>query len=346
MDAQAMEIDTTHCLIIDTAWIGDAVFSTALVAAVKQQWPQCAVDLLVAPRGEAVLRDHELIHNLIVYDKNGRDSSFTAMLALTRQLNQTSYDLVLCAHPSLRSRLLCSRLHAPVRVGYHGWGDSRAFTHCTSGELALEPDHVQRRLNLLRAIGVNIKSTPSLFVTVTADDVRAASEILAETGAIKPLLGLIVGSAWATKRLSESAFAEIANRWKSATGGHALIIAGHTETEVAKRIQTASGSNAQLLIQKPLTALRGILKQCQAVVGNDTGLTYLAVAANCPKVIALYGSTQENYAFPPPHVAISAGVPCCRSRYGHGKHHCKWKESGAWCMQQIDVERIWNELKA
>ena len=91
-------------LIIDTAWLGDVIFTTSLLGSAHQLWPQALVDVLVAPRGQDLLAGHPLINKLWVFDKYGSQKSFFNLQKLGEILRAEKYDLVLNAHPSLRSR--------------------------------------------------------------------------------------------------------------------------------------------------------------------------------------------------------------------------------------------------
>ncbi len=343
LDAPPLENSPAKILILDTAWLGDVVFTTSLIGAVKRQWPSSQVDLLVAPRGEPIVRHHPLLTQVRTYDKHGREKSLKALFRLGRELSAEKYDLVLNAHSSLRSRILTRLTNAPVRVGYEGIGARAAFTHVIPNDLALEPDHVARRINLLRALGIQASAEP-LSVHVDPEEKQHA-ERFAEEHHIngRPLLGLICGSAWKTKQWSAANFGKLGERWVTERSGSVLVLGGEAERTIVERISTAIGPQAIPCIQSPLPFVAALLNRCDIVVGNDTGLSFLAIAAGCRQVLVMYGSTQLNYSFPAPHHAITAGVPCCLSRTGHGAQHCKWGDE-PWCMAQISVERIWREV--
>jgi len=337
-----MENGTSRVLIIDTAWLGDVVFSTALVRAVRDRWRDSEIHFLTAPRGEPIVRNHPDLGRVWIFDKHGKDRSLGSAFKLANELNQCDFDLVLCAHPSFRSRLICSRLSAPIRVGYRGFGGSRAFTHTIENSLSTEPDHVERRINLLRAVEA-VAQTPSLCMGLTADELESARATLDQTSlAASPLLGLIPGSARLTKQWSMEHFATLARMWRSKTGGKSLVFLGPSEKPMRPFFER-EGDMVQV-IETGLRSCAALLQLCQCAVGNDTGLSFVAIAAGCPKVHVLYGCTQVNYRFPTPHRALPAGVPCCLPRTGHGEARCKWTNGAPWCMGQIRADDVFEQL--
>jgi heptosyltransferase II len=343
MDAPPMENPPARALIIDTAWLGDVVFTTALIGGVHRLWPSCELHVLVAPRGEPILHGHAFVSRLWVFDKYGKDRGFFGLRRMAHELRSQNYDLILNAHPSLRSRLLTKWIATPVRVGYRGFLANSCFTHTVANDLAVEPDHAQRRLALLRALGHDVPSEP-LSVSVAEDDRIWVNDFLASNQLIsRPLLGLIPGSAWETKRWPPRFYAELAQRWIAAHHGSVIVFGGHQERTLVENLCHSYPEYILPFVNEPLPRVAAMLSQCTQVVGNDTGVTLLAAAVGGPRVIALYGCTQVNYHFPPPHIALHAGVPCCLPRTGHGAHRCRWAEQ-AWCMEQITVDRVWAVL--
>jgi heptosyltransferase-2 len=338
LDASPMENTPTRVLIIDTAWVGDVVFTTALVEAAKRLWPEVSVSILVSPRGAGIVRLHPHIHEVIVYDKAKSERGLSAFLALGRRLRERTFDWVLCAHPSFRSAWLTRMTKAPMRVGYEAAWAPLCFTHTSANDLAVEPFHVERRLNLLRALGLAVEDT-GIHVTIPPEATKFAARFLKGAKVSPPLLGLIPGSAWATKRWPASRFHELAMSASTRLNAQCLIFAGKEDAIPFRTIVEGIEPEPILVLGEALEHAAALLSRCQWVVGNDTGLSYLAMAVGGPAVRVLYGSTQVNFRFRAPHQAIMAGVPCCCRRTGHGRRKCSWGDPPV-CMDAIEPERV------
>lgn len=341
LDAPPLENTPARVLIIDTAWLGDVVFTTSLIGSASALWPQAELHVLTAPRGEPILRGHPQISHLWVMDKRGLHKGLGGLWKIARQLKKIHFELVINAHPSARSRLLTALTQAPERIGYTGLGAKWCFTRTVAGDLAVEPDHVRRRTALLRALGQDVPAAP-LWVPVPPEEEAGAAAFLRERGLSgQNLLGLVVGSAWETKRWPVDKYGELAREWVRERGGAVLVFGGPAERNLIAKLERDDAARMVPVVNEPLPRVAALLKQCRLVVGNDTGVGLLAMAVQGPRVVLLYGSTQINYAFPPPHFALNAGVPCCLPRTGHGAHACRWSGTAdAWCMEQLTVERV------
>ena len=345
LDAPQMENPPSKVLIFDTAWLGDVIFTTSLIGSVKKIWPNTELHALVAKRGELLIRNHPLVDRVWVYDKNGSENSIRDLFRLAGKLKAQSFDVILNTHPSFRSRLITRLAGAPIRVGYYGFGSRFAYTHRIHNSLEVKPDHAQRRVDLLRVLKHEATIEP-LQVGVTQESKQLADSFIGKlTDSQKPVLGLIPGSARLTKMWPADRFSSIAKRWVREKGGIVLVFGGKHEANLVEIICDDVGSDCHPVINLPLDEVAGLLSKCRCVLGNDTGVSFLAIAAGCAKALVLYGCTQVNYAFPPPHKAIPAGVPCCLPPTGHGRADCKWGDA-PWCMQQISTDRVWDEIEA
>jgi heptosyltransferase-2 len=338
LDAPPMENTPTRILIIDTAWVGDVVFTTALVEATKKLWPEASLDLLIAPRAAGIVRSHPHIREVILYDKAKSERGASALFALGRRLHERKFDMVLCAHPSFRSAMLARMTRASVRAGYKAPWAPFCFTHACANDLAVEPFHVERRLNLLRAAGFSVED-PGIHVAISSEVKEFAARFLTEAKVSSPLLGLVPGSAWATKRWPAKKFRELAAAAGKRLHAQSLILAGKEDSVHLREIVQGVEPEPILVLGQSLEHVAALLSRCQWVVGNDTGLSYLAVAVGGPAVRVLYGSTQVNFRFHAPHQPIVAGVPCCCRRTGHGKRKCSWGDPPV-CMNAIEPERV------
>src|SRR2546422_4293022 len=92
-------------LVIQTAFLGDVVLTTPLLAALAAQ--HGPVDVVTTPAAAPLLETHPAVRRVIPYDKRGADRGFAGLLALARRLRARSEE-----HTSE----LQSRLHLVCRL--------------------------------------------------------------------------------------------------------------------------------------------------------------------------------------------------------------------------------------
>ncbi|MGD8395414.1 MAG: glycosyltransferase family 9 protein, partial [Candidatus Eiseniibacteriota bacterium] len=93
------------------------------------------------------------------------------------------------------------------------------------------------------------------------------------------------------------------------------------------------------VVRGDLPLLAALLRASVAAIGNDSGLTHLAVAVGVPAVV-LYGATVPELGFPPPgrHRIVERLDLGCRPCSVHGGAHCPRGDHA--CMRGLEVERV------
>ena len=82
-----------NILIIHTAFIGDVVLATALVAKIKDNYPDSNIYFLTTPVGQTVLKNNPKIKEIISYDKRGKDKGFSPFIKLAKDLRKKKIDI-------------------------------------------------------------------------------------------------------------------------------------------------------------------------------------------------------------------------------------------------------------
>ena len=107
-----------NILIIHTAFIGDIVLSTALVAKLADKYPDANIYFLTTALGKEILKNNPKIKEIIVYDKRGKDKGIKAFFRFVKQIRKLKIDVCLTPHRYLRSSILSLLSGAKIRIGY------------------------------------------------------------------------------------------------------------------------------------------------------------------------------------------------------------------------------------
>ena len=315
-------------LLVHPAFLGDTVFLGPAVRALKARWPGSEVALVVSPRGEAVARRMPGVDEVFVFDKRRTDAGLRGILRLGARLRAFAPDVALVSHPSARSGSVAWLSRAPRRIGYSPFCNDR---------VALDRGRpfVERSLALAARVGAPTGDR-RLALEPPGELAGYAAEVL--RGARRPVVGIVPGAEWATKRWGEERYADLARRL-GATGATILVLGGPSERDLAGAIAGRSGVAVIDSTGNSIAEALALLARCDLVVGGDTGLVHCARALGRPTVL-LFGPTD-----PGRHVlgererVVRVDLECSPC-HDHGPERCPLGHHR--CMTDLsatDVER-------
>jgi heptosyltransferase-2 len=330
-------------LFIQTAFLGDVVFSASLLAGLRRKYPEADVTVLASPRGGAVLEGQAFADRVILYDKTGKERGIGALLRLVGRLKQERFDIVVSPHRSLRSGFIARFSGAPRRVGFVSGPAGSAYNEGVPWPLD-ERVPWRRELRLLKCFGGagSEDGPPRLIIGRQAR--RKAAALLARAGAAageRPLAGFAVGTVWPTKKWPIGHFDEAARRLTE-KGVDVVLFGTAGDAENARALAGRKGV-INLAGLTSLAELPALVSCCSAFLAVDTGPLHLAMALQVPSV-AVFGPTDEKqFEFSPRDRCLTADVSC-RPCSAHGSKECP---RGNWiCMSGVSAEEAVTALEA
>ena len=149
-------------LIAQTAFLGDVVLSTPLLAAIKQHDSNIFLAVLVRPPSQDLLKHNPHIDMLITYDKYGKDKGLKGIRAISSRLKQECFTHAISPHSSLRVALVQYFAHIPVRMGFGRTLSAMFYTHKIGKRPGIH--YSERILDFARALGFSPDNPqPQLF---------------------------------------------------------------------------------------------------------------------------------------------------------------------------------------
>jgi len=345
-------------LIIRLSAIGDILLATPLLRALRTQFPAARLDFVVKAEFADVLRYHPAVDTLYELNtKNGRPE----LQALGRRLRAMRYDVIFDIHKNFRSRYL-AHVAKPQHVFRHRKHVFRRWLLVNAKiNLMRNVRPIYRRylaaaapLNLAEAAPLAAGRRLELFWR-EADERTAETELRARHWqAHLPLIGLAPGAGYFTKRWPAEYFGELAADFIR-RGRQVAVLGGKQDVALAKKIeQTAEAMLGVEQNKMPLINLAGalslpgsaaVVKRCQLLVANDSGLMHVAEAVGTP-LLAIFGSTTRELGFfpqsPSSRVIENANLscrPCSHLGYAQcPRGHFR-------CMREITVDAVWNAAR-
>jgi heptosyltransferase-2 len=312
-------------LVVQTAFIGDVVFSSALVEALADRFAE--VDVCITPRAHDVVLAMPRASAAQVFDKRGQDKGLGGLWRTARRLRDRRYDVAVLPHRSPRSATLALLAGIPRRIGFAGALGSPFYTERVAAPAGT---FLQREAALARAAGAEARP---MRLVARPEWVGAAADRLEGATAV---VSLCVGSEWETKIWPAQQFADLADRLAE-RGMSPVLLGGQRETVLAEAIQARAGTRCIDTTGNPVGEALAILARSKLVVGGDTGLVHAARALGVPTVVLFGPSSAAVHEIGSRQRAVSLGLECSPCS-AHGQHQCPLGHHR--CMRDLTAETV------
>lgn len=321
-------------LLIRLRLIGDVVFTTPLIHALRDRYPQARLVYVVESAAAPVVANNPHLSSVIVVPHRRGWKRIWDDLNLARRLRAERCDLAIDLHGGPRSAWLTLASGAKRRVGYDIQGRAWMYTDVVHRPRGLHPRHsVENQWDLLAAVdpvfaGAADRDTFRVEMPVTPEATEAVAASLAPYGIAFPdagqrLIVLHVSAGNPFRRWPEGAFADVAaGLVRQSPDRRVLVTAGPSDRDAVQRVlaiaRNRAGGGADRIINAEtfsLAELRAVLDRSALYIGGDSGPLHIAATSNVP-IVGLYGPTLPARSAPwrPRHlttVSVDAGdLPC------------------------------------
>lgn len=303
-------------LIVGPSWVGDMVMAQSLFICLKQQHPDCSIDVLAPDWCRPLLQRMPQVNSALPLPLAHGELALGKRRRIGRLLAQDGYDQAIVLPNSFKSALIPWFAGIPLRTGWRGEARGWLLNDCRRLDKQQYPLMVQRFAALAYAAAAPLPAAlpwPALQADLHA--AAAARERLGLT-AQRPVLALCPGAEfgpakqWPARHYAAVAQALLEQGWQVwllGSGKDAVVANG-----ILQRIDPGQRQHAHSLCgATALGEAVDLLSQAAMVVSNDSGLMHIAAALGRPLVVP-YGSTSA--AFTPPLAErvrqLSLGLPC------------------------------------
>jgi ADP-heptose:LPS heptosyltransferase len=286
--------------------IGDVVFTTPLVRAIRREYPSARLVYLVEADAAPVVRHNPHLDEVIVAPRTRGLRRVADDLALARQLRRHRFDIVIDLHGGPRSGWLTFASGARERIGYRIPGRSWMYTRAVPRARELKPRHsVVNQWDLLEALpgwrgGPPDRERDGVEMPLdAAADVRMATRLAgAGIGADDDLIVVHVSAGNRFRRWPETSFVTLVTDLVRRHGNRRVAVSsGPSDREAAARIAAIAreqlgemGPRVVDLGEFDLQELRALIGRSRLFIGGDTGPLHIA-AATGTAIVGIYGPT-------------------------------------------------------
>lgn len=334
-----------NILLIRLRLIGDVVFTTPAVRAIRRRFPDARISYVVEPGSWAVVLGNPHLDEVIVAPLGRGLERVRWDLTMAWKLRQKRFDLVFDFHGGPRSAWFTWATGAPQRIGYRVTARSWVYTTVVDRPRELRRRHsVENQWDLLLPLGIAAPD-PSRDPTEMPIDDKAAEHARARLAAAgwragQRLIVVHVSAGNPFRRWPPAAFVELLEQLVRADPDRRLLLtAGPSDEIAARQIAEAvrdrlgEGQRAAVLDHSEefsLAELRAVLEHASLFIGGDSGPLHVAGTTRVP-IVGLYGPTLPERSRPwrePSLISESVDVgelpcrPCNQRRCIPGDFRC------------------------
>ncbi len=319
-------------LVISTTGMGDTLWGTPAIRAIKKTLPALKLHFLLQARWRPLFEDNPHIDRLIDYHPQWYRQPFTAMRLLSQ-----SYDAVLLFHanrditrflPWLRRKSLWAHQNAP-------W-----IAPANRVRIEGTVHGIRRRLKLIETIGIPGDGGHMEIFFNESDRARINHFLKSARLAPKKFIYLNVGASTAEKRWPEERFFELAQTILKHTEYKIVLGGGPAERNaIHTLLEDMDPKRAAHSLDLPLKTDCQLIGHARLLVTCDTGPMHVGFALKVPTV-ALFGPYDPRGAGP---FELAENSCTLLHPSQNGLQATRIANQGA-DVKTISVDRVWDRL--
>ncbi len=324
-------------LVVNVNWVGDVLFSTPFLEALRNAFPESTIASLVVPSCREVLEGNPHLNEILVYDEKGCHRSPWGKLELVRMLKSKRFDSVYLLHRSFTRRLLAVLAGIPERIGYAIKWKGFLLTQ----KIPPPPSDLHKVEFFLGLLPEAMRyGNRNYTLKVSREEEQTVDRLLESKGVNRndPYVVLCPFGNWNQKRWPPERFAALGDALADRKQKRIVIAGAAKDRFLGERIAAVMKIKPVLLCgEMSLRQLAALLKRATLVVSNDTGPMHVAQSQGT-KVVALFGPTHPSLTGPSgdsPKIILRKDVGC------NDDPPCYYVDCpDNICMKAIQVEEV------
>jgi len=280
-------------LIIQTAFIGDAILTLPLIQKLKEMYPESLIDVISTPATGQIFSSSPYVNEVIILDKKGEHKSIFSVIKFARKIKERGYSKLYSPHRSFRTSLIVLLSEIKETYGF----DNSSLMHVYKYLIPYNYNahEVQRNLDL-----INFKyddNTWRIKPELRSDlKIKEKINLFVDQHNLKNnLVAIAPGSIWNTKKYPEEYYSEIIKELNK-LGYTVILVGGENDKELCERL--AVNGNVSAAGKFSIAESVELLKKTKLLISNDSAPSHLGMCADIP-VLTLYCSTSYKFGFYP-----------------------------------------------
>lgn len=326
----------SRVLVISTTGLGDTLFATPAISALKGTYPNIYLGVLTSPIGNQVLSNSPHIDEIYTI----KDKSFFSFFPLLTKIRKKKFDTVFIFHASQRLVFPFANLIGASNIIGNLNMNKGLDSLLTIAKSSKYQHEIERRLDLISSI-FPLNCRVKMEVFPSGHDQTIARIFLQKNNIdpVRPCIILHPGAKDSFKMWPIENFAEIGNKLISTYNAQIFISGSSHEKNLVDSLATQIPSAISLVDAFSIAELAAFFEKMDLVISNDTGPMHLAFASQA-RTICLFSPTDPNLCGPwnsDSAEVISKKKTC---------YFCTRKKcTEPFCMKQITTREVLEKTK-
>lgn len=281
--------DLKNILVIQTAFIGDAILASSVLEKLHLFYPQARLSILVRKGNESLYAEHPFLHEVLIWNK--KEGKYKSLMQLLKAIRNRKFDVVINLHRFASSGFLTAFSGAPYTSGYNKNPFSFLFNNKSLHKIGDGRHEVERYNDLIASITDKTVAKPKLYPSF-----KQFTKI--EPYVQQPFVCMAPSSVWFTKQLPKEKWIELCDTIPSHKTVY--LLGGPGDKGLCEEIKNKSKHASVQILAGELSLLESceLMKHASMNYVNDSGPLHLASSVNGP-VTAFFCSTVPSYGFFP-----------------------------------------------
>jgi heptosyltransferase-2 len=278
-------------LVIQTAFIGDAILATAVLEHLHNQLPNAQLDVLVRAGNESLFSDHPFVKQVFVWNKKA--SKYRGLFQLLKSIRHQQYDGVINLQRHAASAFLTMFSGAAKTAGFDENFLSIFFSVRTKHRIGTKGEanylHEVDRCIQLTSPWVDVAPVMPKLYPSQQDFSRV------EQYAARPFITISPSSVWFTKQTPGEVWRKL---MQTSSDRQVYLLGGPQDVALCETL--ASGMTHVKVLAGSLSLLQSaaLMSKAEMNYTNDSAPLHLCSAMNAP-VTAVFCSTIPEFGFGP-----------------------------------------------
>ncbi|NQT75023.1 MAG: glycosyltransferase [Candidatus Omnitrophica bacterium] len=328
-------INKKRILVIKIGAIGDVILAVPSIRAIRNDFPNAFISVLVGAESRRVLKKCPYIDDLILYDRNGNDKGIRGIVRMGRTVRRKAFDMSIDLQNNRPSHIIAWLGTVPRRSGYNNkWG---FLLNNRLKYLKIGAGPIEEQFRVLKHSGVNtMGASKRLEIWPGKEDFQYVDNFLKNEWVRdkQVLVGINIGGSWKTKRWPLECFTRLSDMLAK-EDIRVVVTASEGERGLVNDFVAAARSKVIDAAGKTtITQLAALIKRCRVFVTGDSAPMHIASSMGT-NFIALFGPTDPRMHFEPTEKGIIIKKELtCSPCY---KSDCR----NIRCMGKIGVDEVY-----